>query len=242
VVTKEHILSEIRRTAEGNNGEPLGGSRFLEETGIRVADWRGRYWARWSEAVAEAGLKPNQFKGRTDDDHALRKLADETRRLGHFPTIAELRLRRREDQEFPGSGILKRLGPKRVLAERLIDYCDADPGLGDLLEIAASAATEDLPHEGNDADASQQDRHGFVYLLKSGKHYKIGRTNSVGRRHYELAIQLPERADRVHEIATDDPEGIEAYWHKRFAARRRNGEWFELSSDDVAAFRRRKFM
>ena len=81
-----------------------------------------------------------------------------------------------------------------------------------------------------------------MYLLKSGHFYKIGRSNAVGRRERELAIQLPEKAIVVHSIKTDDPPGIEAYWHRRFEARRKNGEWFDLSPQDVAAFRRRKFM
>lgn len=67
-------------------------------------------------------------------------------------------------------------------------------------------------------------------------------TNSVGMRERQLQIQLPEQARTVHSIRTYDPSGIEAYWHRRFDAKRKNDEWFELSAQDLAAFRRRKFM
>jgi hypothetical protein len=78
--------------------------------------------------------------------------------------------------------------------------------------------------------------------FKSGRFYKIGRSNAAGRRERELAIQLPDKAKNVHVIKTDDPVGIERYWHDRFGSRRKNGEWFELTADDLRAFRRRKFM
>jgi hypothetical protein len=82
-----------------------------------------------------------------------------------------------------------------------------------------------------------------VYLLHLGKHYKIGRSNAFGRRERELAIQMPERATTVHVISTDDPVGIEAYWHKRFADKRVRPDagWFALDGPDVAAFKRRGF-
>lgn len=80
-------------------------------------------------------------------------------------------------------------------------------------------------------------------MIKSGRYYKIGKTNAIGCREYELAIQLPEKARTVHVIRTiDDASGIEAYWHRRFDAKRTNGEWFDLAAADVQAFKRRKLM
>jgi Meiotically up-regulated gene 113 len=90
------------------------------------------------------------------------------------------------------------------------------------------------------AEAGRTD--GFVYLFKSGRYYKIGKTNSVGQRKWEVALQLPERVRVIHEIKTDDPTGIEVYWHNRFKAKKMNEEWFGLSSEDVSVFRRMKFM
>ena len=80
----------------------------------------------------------------------------------------------------------------------------------------------------------------FVYLMKSGRHYKIGRTSSLGRREWELGIKIPIPPKTIHSIETDDPVAVEAYWHKRFSDKRGEGEWFDLSPEDITAFKRWK--
>lgn len=238
-VDKEHILEEIRRTAEANGGIPLGRARFEAATGIRESDWSGRYWARWSEAVAEAGYSPNEMQGRYDQDVLLASLADEIRRRGRMPTTAELSLRRREDGNFPSPKVFERFGPKATWASQVAAYCRDRAEYADVLAVVTPLIVEAPPEEAEPAEGA---RVGFVYLLKSGRHYKIGHTLDVGRRRYDLAIQLPDPVTEEHVIRTDDPTGIERYWHARFADRRKNGEWFELTRADVTAFKRRKFM
>jgi len=51
--------------------------------------------------------------------------------------------------------------------------------------------------------------------MKSGRHFKIGRTNSVGRRGSELAIKIPVPPKTIHTIETaiqleSKPIGIDA--------------------------------
>jgi hypothetical protein len=62
---------------------------------------------------------------------------------------------------------------------------------------------------GSAAHHADRERLGDVFRdrLRSGKFYKLGRTNAAGRRLRELAIQLPQKPDTVHVIETDDRKG-----------------------------------
>jgi len=74
-MTRDHILSEIRRTARENNGVALGKQRFETETGIKIHDWLGRFWARWGDALKEAGFEPNQITTARSVDDMLSRVA-----------------------------------------------------------------------------------------------------------------------------------------------------------------------
>ncbi|MGE4095899.1 MAG: GIY-YIG nuclease family protein [Candidatus Binatia bacterium] len=242
--TKSHIIAEIKRTAEKNGGAPLGMARFRAETGIKSSDWMGKFWARWGDALVEAGYKPNELQGPRNDDDILESLASFTRELGHFPVANEIKLKARTEPGFPWHNTFARFGSKQTLVTRLREFC-MGRGYEDVATLCDEALSRSIKSDSSaedDAAVGGKSELGYVYLLKSGRYFKVGRSNAVGRRERELAIQLPEEAKVVHSIKTDDPVGIEAYWHSRFGNRRKNGEWFELMAKDVAAFKRRKFM
>lgn len=240
-MNKEHILAEIRRTSLANGGAPLGRKRFLDETGIREFDWKGKYWINWSDAVIEAGFSPNEFNQAIDEDDLVQKVALYIRELGHFPQRAELVQKRHIDPTFPAEKTLRRWGNKSYFAKAIYDWCIENEGWDDVSEICHGLKASDQ-EQVSEQVVDAPEPNGFVYLMKSGKYYKIGKTNSLDRRQYEIGLQLPHGITPIHSISTDDPSGIETYWHQRFKDKRLNGEWFNLTSKDVAIFRKRKFM
>ncbi|HEX5226872.1 MAG TPA: GIY-YIG nuclease family protein [Bryobacteraceae bacterium] len=238
---KQHILEEIRRTAKANGGKPLGLARFYEATGIREWDWRGKHWENFGDAQEEAGFERNTKQEAYDEALLIEKLVTLMRELKRFPTVAALRIKRRSDPSFPASETFRRFGKeKEQRAEKIRSYCMDQPGYEDVIEICEAVTRPSTSEETE--EHKKGGTFGFVYLMKSGRYYKIGRTNHVGGRERDLGIQLPEKIKTLHSIRTDDPVGIEKYWHNRFKPKQKNSEWFDLNREDIAAFRRRKFM
>lgn len=235
---KAHILSEIKRTADENDGKPLGAGRFQNATGIRKSDWESKYWARWGDALSEAGYEPNPIQSAYDDAYLLEMLVSLIQELGSFPTVREFRIKAHSDETFPSYSVFARFVPgkgrKAELARKVFNYAQRKGGLADVVAICQPLCKATDPID----DHSEQ--WGYVYLIKSGRNYKIGKSSDPERRAGEVELLLPDKTTLVHKIKTDDPSGIEAYWHRRFAPKRKRGEWFSLASGDVAAFKRRK--
>lgn len=239
---KDEILDEIRQTTLENGGRPLGRKSFEQATGISPYEW-GRYWARFGDALREAGFEANQLNEAFPDSRLLEALAALVRELGRIPSVAELRLARTHDPSFPSEKVFARLGRRNERLGRLVTFCEEANDYADVAAIAAAAYRPDHPAETAERTPTGAVRYGFVYLVRGHPgEYKIGRTNLVDRRMTELGAKAAIEHEVVHLIKTDDPVGVEAYWLARFekAGKRMRGEWFRLQAGDVAAFGRWK--
>lgn len=237
---KADILKEIRRTAQENGGIALGSNSFELQTGVKRSGWT-RYWPRWNDALREAGLPPNQLTQAIPLVELLETYARFAKELGRLPSGGDLRFKASSDPEFPSHNVFgSRLGTKPNLVRKLLEYCRESTEFQDVVRMCEEykSAIEQNPKD----ELSPEVRIGFVYLLKHGsrREYKIGRTHNPLRREGEIGIELPEKVQPIHVIKTDDPAGVEAYWHRRFDGKRKEGEWFALSADDVRAFKRWK--
>jgi hypothetical protein len=154
-----------------------------------------------------------------------------------------MKMHKRQHPAFPNEKVYDRFGSKQELVQRVAAYCATNAGNDDVAAMCAPYVA--LAATVSEADADEFET-GYVYLalMKVGreKRYKIGKANLVEQRARQVGVNLPEDLELVHAISTDDAYGIEAYWHKRFAEKRRGGEWFELTGDDVRVFKRRRFM
>jgi hypothetical protein len=234
---RQHILAEIRRLAKAN-GKPPGVRLFESETGIKESDWFPDLWLRWGDALQEAGFDRNTMVEALGDDVMLEQYARLAQRLSHLPLQGEIIRESKANPHFPSEKAFRRFGGKARLLEAVASYCRRTDAFLDVLALCERVSL-DQGQIGDEAITSN-DPLGYVYLLRHGsrREYKIGRTNNPIRREGEISVELPQKLEPIHVITTDDPAGIEAYWHRRFADKRLKNEWFALSASDVRAFKR----
>lgn len=237
---KRHILAEIQRLAEANGGVPPGKRLFESETGIKESHWYPALWLRWGDAIEEAGLARNSMKVPFSEDSLAAQYAALTARLGRLPLQGELIRESSNNPAFPSEKTFRRFKGKDNLLKAVVAFCGDKPELANVRSLCEGKLKSFKGSASTTAGSMKKVVTGFVYLMKSGKHHKIGRTNSMGRREWELGIKIPIPPQTIHYIETDDPVGVESYWHKRFENKRGEGEWFILSAEDVLAFKRWK--
>lgn len=78
---------------------------------------------------------------------------------------------------------------------------------------------------------------GYVYVLKSDSgHYKIGKTTDPKNRRETFGIKLPMEVEYIVLIQSSNHHRLEATLHEQFKHKRINGEWFNLSHNDLIWF------
>ncbi len=151
------------------------------------------------------------------------------------------------DEDHPGSLAITRMytGEPLLRTEFLDLVASLQRWYAAHTDAEIEALRDDLrQHEARRKAAMLQELHsnekrpraGVVYLMQSGEHYKIGCTTNLKQRRKCLSQSMPLGVKLIHEIATDDIEGLENYWHERFAQKRLNDEWFALTADDIQLF------
>lgn len=74
----------------------------------------------------------------------------------------------------------------------------------------------------------------YVYLLRTETgHFKIGCTTDPARRMQTFVTTLPVNVEYVCLIRCENRLDTERKLHIHFASKRRQGEWFDLTPDDV---------
>ncbi len=240
-ISKEEILAEIRKLVTTGNGIIPGERTFRLQTNIRESAWKGRYWARWTDAVREAGYDPNAMNQRIPDDEMLEKLASFITNLGRFPIRDEINLQARSTPNFPvWQTVKKRYGGMPQTAAALLEFSKqtGNKVLAELCERRIQK--ENLRSPARRVASSQPTRLGFVYLKYSPslRLYKIGKANNANKRGAGISLLLPEDLVPKHEIKTDHPYILERYWEHRFKAKKKQGEWYDLNSQDVELFKK----
>jgi Meiotically Up-regulated Gene 113 (MUG113) protein len=245
-ISREEILAEIRKLVTTGNGIVPGERTFRLQTSIKESAWKGRYWARWTDAVREAGYDPNEMNQKIPDDEMLGKLGSFITNLGRFPIRDEINLQARNTPNFPvWQTVKKRYGGMPQTAAALLEYSNKT-GNSALAEIChRRIQQENSKTPVKRIPSGRPTSVGYVYLKYSPslRLYKIGKADHPDKRGAGISLLLPEDLLPKHQIKTDHPYLLEKYWHHRFKAKKQQGEWFDLNSQDVELFKkRREFM
>ena len=74
---------------------------------------------------------------------------------------------------------------------------------------------------------------GYVYLIKSGDYYKIGKAKHLSNRVKAHQTSSPNKIELVLNKRVEDYSAVETKLLEMFTTKRVRGEWFRLSREDI---------
>lgn len=120
--SRESVIAAYNALVQERGGVPVGAGIFMRETDIPRYCWQGGFWRSWSAFQAEAGHSPNVPAQRIPDDVLLECFAALALELNAVPTEADLALKRKRDQSFPGKMAFRRWGRSRSCSQSFVRH------------------------------------------------------------------------------------------------------------------------
>ena len=157
---------------------------FARETRIIDSNWLGKFWARWSDALTEAGLEPNEWNARLDSEEVLSRVIEACRHYGRVPTKVEFQMYRQTNKALPTyNAITRHFDGRAGIIESLAKRAANDDGLSDILAMLPETSV--TPARSLIRQETAND--GFVYLIKSGDFYTSigGWPTSISSKHFK---------------------------------------------------------
>lgn len=243
--SKEEILKKIKEWSKENDGKTPGEKVFYEYADFNVYQLHKLGWANYGELVDEAELIPNTFD---NTQYSYEQICDlfisAMREKNQWPSRGYLDVKHLNDSSYPSSATFyKKLGLTGDLAQSILDYIGDKDDYDDVKNICLPVIEKYAVSDKSD-EAGKTVEEVYMYKYKNqSQPIKVGRSKDVERRGEEIVIGAHDKAVLIHSIKTDDPSGVENYWHRRFRKSGReeyNNEWFRLKPEDVKAFKRWK--
>lgn len=239
MLTREEIIKKVQEWSRGNNDRTPSEKNVREELGIYSFQW-SLYWDRMTDLQRDAGLTPHVFdKTKFSREDYLDLFIKQIREYGKWPSKILLDRKHHTDSRFPTSGAYyTKFNKVSGLAKAVLEYVYNKKDFQDIVDICNSALKEYPVQE--EPSGVGGVKVGYVYLGIQKGDYKIGHSKDPGRRREDISTMASEPFQTIHEIKTDDMEGVERYWHNRFKSKWIRGEWYKLNLSDVKAFKRWK--
>jgi hypothetical protein len=144
---------------------------------------------------------------------------------------------------YSGLPILSRREMKQLTGHELFAYQQRILQYPERTRLLQSIAEQTQEIMARGIERSYYDKHnprsepiaqpGYIYLVGGNSVYKIGKSKEIPSR-LRSFLQLPFKTRLIHTIPTSDMVWAENYLHRAFAHCRLNGEWFDLTSTEVA--------
>jgi hypothetical protein len=167
-LSKESIVSAYNNLVRAR-GVLVGAGVFEGEKGISRYYWAGGHWRSWSEFQKYAGHSPNLPTQKIADEIVLERFAELALEQERIPTGSDLVLKRKTDPLFPNPTCFRRWGNRDRLLRQVVDYGAGKEQFAHVLELLRSGISSSL-----DRRLEAFNTNGFVYLIRSGRYYKLG--------------------------------------------------------------------